>query len=233
MNFDVYCDESYPDLFSTSHPQARYMIIGSVWLKSDDRDMFKRAIHSLRNQYKIGGEFKWTKVSPSKIEFYRALLTWFHEQGETLRFRCIAIDHKEVDLIHFHESDQELGFYKFYYQLLHHWIDPFNEYRIFCDFKRNRIPDRLKTLNACLNRSNLAANIATIQSVRSGESVLVQLADVLVGLTSARLNNRLRQGSAKENSVLHLEQLLGRKIAPTPLAENKFNVFRINLNGGW
>jgi hypothetical protein len=41
----------------------------------------------LRRQYKIGGEYKWTKVSPSKIGFYKALVQWFHAQGENLRFR--------------------------------------------------------------------------------------------------------------------------------------------------
>jgi len=233
MDFDVYCDEAYPDLFSSSHPQARYLVIGSVWLKSDSRDLFKTAMHDLRRQYKIGGEFKWTKVSPSKADFYKALLTWFYDQGDNLRFRCIAIDHKEVDLIHFHQSDQELGFYKFYYQMLHHWIEPFNEYHIFCDFKRNRIRDRLNTLKVCLTCSNLAANIKAVQSVRSRESVLIQLADVLVGLASARLNDRLTPGSAKESSATYLEGLIGRKIAATTLSEKKFNVFKINLNGGW
>lgn len=233
MNIDVYCDEAYPDLFTSKDPQARYLIIGSVWLKNDDRRRFKADIQDLRNQYKIGGEFKWTKVSPSKTEFYKALLTWFHAQGKNLRFRCIAIDHQQVDLIHFHQSDQELGFYKFYYQMLHHWIHPFNQYRIYCDFKRNRLRDRLHTLKACLTHANLAAAIDTVQSVRSRESLLIQLADVLVGLASARLNDRLAPGSAKEGATVHLEGLLGRKVASTALCEKKFNVFKINLNGGW
>ena len=233
MNIDVYCDEAYPDLFSSNHPQARYLVIGGVWLKSDDRDRFKADIHNLRNQFKIGGEFKWTKVSPSKVQFYEALLSWFHEQNEDLRFRCIAIDHQQVDLIHFHQSDQELGFYKFYYQMLHHWIHPFNRYRIFCDFKHNRLRDRLHTLKECLSHANLTACIDTVQSVRSQESVLVQLADLLVGLASARLNDRLAAGSAKKGVVTHIEGLLGRRVTSTALCEKKFNVFKINLNGGW
>ena len=232
MNIDVYCDEAYPDLFSTNKPQAQYLIIGSVWLRSDDRERFKADIHSLRNRYKIGGEFKWTKVSPSKADFYKELMAWFHKQGENLRFRCIAIDHQQVDLIHFHQNDQELGFYKFYYQMLHHWIHPFNRYRIFCDFKSNRLRNRLHTLKTCLIHSNLTAAIETLQSVRSRESVLIQLTDVLVGIASARLNDRLTSGGAKECTVAHLEGLLGRGITSTALCEKKFNVFKINLSGG-
>lgn len=233
MDIEVYCDEAYPDLFSSKLSHARYLVIGGVWLKNEDRDRLKTAIHDLRNQYKIGGEFKWTKVSPSKEAFYKALLTWFHEQGDNLRFRCIAVDHKDVNLFKFHNSDQELGFYKFYYQMLHHWIYPFNQYCIFCDFKSNRFPDRLHTLKACLTRANLSTVIKTVQSVRSEESVLIQLADFLVGLASARLNDRLTQSSAKEKTVIHLEGLLKRRIAATSLSEKKFNVFKINLSGGW
>ena len=81
MDIDVYCDEAFPDLFSTTKPQAQYLIIGSIWLRNDDRGKFKADIHDLRNQYKIGGEYKWTKLSPSKAEFYKELLTWFHNQA--------------------------------------------------------------------------------------------------------------------------------------------------------
>ena len=73
MDIEVYCDEAYPDLFSSRHPQARYLIIGGIWLNSENRDRFKTAIHHLRDLHKIGGEFKWTKVSPSKKEFYKDL----------------------------------------------------------------------------------------------------------------------------------------------------------------
>lgn len=233
MKIEVYCDEAYPDLFSSKKPHARYMIIGSLWLRAEDRVSYKDTIHRLRNQYKIGGEFKWQKISPSKVEFYRALIKWFCEQGESLRFRCIAIDNTQVDLVKFHESDQELGFYKFYYQLLHHWIHDFNEYSIFCDYKSNRRPDRLHVLKRCLRSSNLSANVKNVQAIRSRESVLIQFTDVLVGIASAHLNKKLAQGSAKQEVAKHLENLLGRKIAPTSLSEKKFNVFKINLEGGW
>ena len=173
MNIDVYCDEAYPDLFSSKNPQARYLFIGSIWLRSDDRDRFKADIHRIRDKHKIGGEFKWTKISPSKIDFYKELLTWFYEQGEDLRFRCIAVDYKQVDLIKFHQSDQKLGFYKFYYQMLHHWIYDDNEYHIFCDYKHNRLRDRLHTLRNCLSNASLAATVKNVQSIRSKESVLI------------------------------------------------------------
>ncbi len=233
MKIEIYCDEAHPDLFSSKNPQAQYMIIGSLWLRAEDRSDYKNAIHKLRDQYKIGGEFKWRKVSSSRIAFYKALIECFFELGENLRFRCIAVDHAQVDLVKFHKNDQELGFYKFYYQLLHHWIHDFNEYSVFCDYKSNRKSDRLHVLKRCMKNANLSANILNVQAIRSKESVLVQLADVLVGIASESLNKRATPGSAKRQVVQYLESLLARKIAPTALSEKKFNIFRINLAGEW
>lgn len=233
MNIEVYCDEAYPDLLSSQSRQAKYMFIGSLWLRTEDREKYKVAIHELRNQYRIGGEFKWNKVSPSRIEFYKSLLSWFVAQGEELRFRCIAIDINQVDLLKFHGNDQELGFYKFYYQMIHHWIHECNDYQIFCDFKSNRRRDRLHVLQQCLQRASLSASITSVQAVRSNESVLVQLADVLVGVSSAKLNKKITPGTAKDQLVHHFETVLGKQIAPTSLCEKKFNLFRINFGGVW
>ena len=233
MKFDVYCDESRPDLLSSSNPPASFMVIGSLWLKTEDRQSFKTAIHELRDQHKIGGEFKWQKVSTARLNFYLALVDWFFAQGQNLRFRCIAVDHNKVNLMQYDDNDQELGFYKFYYQLLHHWILDFNDYSIFCDFKSNRRRDRLQVLKSCLSWANLSSTISNVQSVRSRESVLIQLADFLTGATAAKLNNTLAEGTAKFEVVARIEKHLGKPIAHTWRDEHKFNVFVIDLQGGW
>jgi hypothetical protein len=233
MKFDVYCDESRPDLLSSRHPQAQYLVIGSLWLPSESRQAFKDEIHSLRSRFKIGGEFKWQKISPSKISFYEALADWFFLKDKQLRFRCIAVEQQKVNLLKYHNNDQELGFYKFYYQLLHHWILDFNEYAIFCDFKKNRSRDRLKVLQRCLDLSNLSSGIKTVQAIPSQQSVLLQLADVLTGIASARLNNKLAADGAKSEVVSHLEAAMGHRVKHTIRSEQKFNVFVIDLQGGW
>ena len=233
MNFDVYCDESRPDLLSSKNSPSKFLVIGSLWLKTDDRDTCKESIHELRNIHRIGGEFKWQKISPSKATFYLELIDWFYKQGENLRFRCIAVEQQKVNLLHYHDNDQELGFYKFYYQLIHHWILDFNKYTIFCDFKSNRRRDRLHVLKQCLEQSNLSSTIENVQAVRSRESVLIQLTDVLTGAAAARLNETLVTGSAKNEVANRLEKHLKRKIGHTWKNEQKFNVFVIDLQGGW
>jgi len=94
-----------------------------------------------------------------------------------LRFRAILVNKHDVNLHLYQNDDQELGFYKFYYQVLHYWILDFNKYNLFLDCKKNRERDRLQIMQDCLRRSNLTSSIPIAQSVRSEESVLIQFAD--------------------------------------------------------
>lgn len=232
MDFEVYCDENHPELFTSQKPTAEYLMIGSLWLPADLRDEIKNSIWHLRQEHSVWGEIKWSKVSPSSLKFYKALVDLFESYGEQLRFRCIAVGHEQFDR-NWCDGDDELGFYKFYYQVLHHWILDFNDYRIFCDIKTNRDLTRLKVLKDCLNNANITSRIEDVQALPSREVVLIQLSDLLLGIASSRLNKTLREGGAKEALVNHLEGKLNRQISPTYRAENKFNVFKINLGGGW
>lgn len=233
MDFEVYCDESFPDLFTSQHPRARHLMIGSLWLPAGLRKEIKEKINTIREQHNTWGEIKWAKISPSRLEFYFDLVDLFQNYGKELRFRCIAIDHTLVDMA-WHDNDGELGFYKFYYQLLHHWILDFNQYAIFCDAKTNRDPQRLNVLRHCLSYSNLSSDITNIQSLPSKQVALIQLCDFLLGIAGSRMNRTLTKGSAKEQVVQHLEGRLGLdRIQPTAREEKKFNVFHIRLQGGW
>ncbi|MDD4309203.1 MAG: DUF3800 domain-containing protein [Candidatus Cloacimonetes bacterium] len=234
MRFDVYCDESYPDLFSSANPKGRYMVIGGLWLSTENRGEFKKEIHALRDKHLMGkGEFKWNKVSGSRYSFYTELLDWFMSKGDDLRFRCIVVDNDKIDLVKFHNDDQELGFFKFYYQMIHHWILDFNEYNIFCDYKSLNLKSRYEVLGSCLTNANRFSLIQKVQAVHSHESVLLQLNDVLLGIASAKFNDSVSSGSHKGELIAFIEKKLGRSISPTSNAEKKYNVFKINLQGGW
>jgi hypothetical protein len=234
MKFEVYCDEALPDLFTSEHPRARYLMIGSLWLPAELREDAKGKIDRLRERHKVWGEMKWRKISPARAAFYRELIDLFMSYGMDMRFRCIAVDRTQVNMA-LHDNDGELGFYKFYYQLLHHWILDFNEYRVFCDLKTNRDRSRLKVLKRCLGYANRTATIADVQSLPSPQVVLLQMCDVLLGAASSRLNGTLTEGTAKKAIVEQLEARLDLRgpLAPTGAAEKKFNIFKIRLEGGW
>ena len=230
MNFEIYCDESCQDIFTSKHTKCQYMLIGGLWLPAEKRSLFKSEIRSLREEFGVFGEIKWNKVSTSKKDFYINLVNYFFDKGEQLRFRCVVVDKDKVNLVKYHESDAELGFYKFYYQLLHHWILDFNAYSIFLDVKTSRVKDRLKVLHRCLSRSNLSSEIKLVQAIPSYESIFIQLTDLLLGAVNAKFN---RQASSfvKKNIIEAIESRLGRNIQSTYKTERKFNIFIIDLGG--
>ena len=226
---EIYCDESRQELFwSRKRKGARYIVIGGVWMKKNDRPRIKEQIQTLRKQHKVHGEIKWKNVAPSKLDFYKALVDSFLQSQ--LRFRCILIDKNELDLVKFHRSDEELGFYKFYYQLLHHWIDDFTKYSVFVDLRTSGSPARLKELYDVLCNANLTADIVQIQRLPSKQSNLIQLADFLVGAVGYSAHGR-SEAEAKSAIVRMLENRLGRGQLSehTWRSEEKFNVFRIQL----
>ena len=235
VKFEVYCDESRPDLFTTGTlSKDQFLLIGSIWLPADQRALVKKRIKILKDHHKVGGQIKWQKVSNSRLDFYKEVVDLFMSFGHDLRFRCIAIKASKVDFQLFHNDDKELGFYKFYYQLLHHWILDFNDYFIFCDIKTNRNPKRLQDLKQCLQKTNLSSKVISIQSLPSSESALIQLADFLLGAAGASLNGNLTKDSAKSKILRHIESRLDvDQLKPTGKSEMKFNIFQIKLDGGW
>jgi len=38
MKIDVYCDEAYPDLFSSIKTPVKYLLIGGIWLNLENRE---------------------------------------------------------------------------------------------------------------------------------------------------------------------------------------------------
>lgn len=230
MNFEVYCDESGLEAL-TRKDAHQYTAIGGIWMPADLRDQFKADMNAIKERSHVKGELKWNKVSPAFVDVYKAVIDYFFAQP-ALRFRVILIESKTVDHIRFNGKDAELGFYKFYYQLLHHWLLDFNNYDVFLDFKVNRNKGRLNELQHVLSNANLTSNISRVQALPSHQSLGIQLADILTGLVAAKFNGEV-SGEAKKSLIKHVEELQNRPIIPTPKTEEKFNVFKINLQGGW
>lgn len=229
MNINVYCDETLPDLFTTTKEIEKRLLIGSLWIEEELKENIKNAIKELRKEYNCWGEIKWTKISPSQEKFYLELINLFFSYGEQVRFRCITIDPKQINW-QLHNGDKELGFYKFYYFVLNKWISEFNSYNIYCDSKVNRDLKRLHTLKDILQTSNRVSNINNVQALPSKEVVLIQLSDLFLGAVSSKINNVAHTSKSKINFISHLEKHLGKEIQPTSPYENKFNIFQIQLN---
>lgn len=231
MDFEVYCDESGLEALTRKDAHL-FTGIGGIWIPAEHRITLKQGITAIKEKYKIKGELKWQKFSPAYYELYKEIIDFFFLSGY-IRFRVILIEAAKIDHIKFNNEDAELGFYKFYYQLLHHWMFDFNKYDIFLDLKINRNKGRLKELKKVLDNANLTSDIKQVQGLPSEQSLGIQLADVLTGLVVARFNNEITS-KAKLALLQYVEEkYLGKPISATPKWEEKLNVFRMNLKGGW
>lgn len=230
---ELYCDESRQDLLAEKGSISAnniFCCIGGIMVPSASRQAIKVRVNQLKRQHDIHNEIKWTTVSPSRLEFYVDLVDLFFATPE-LSFRTVVIDASKVRNNIFNNDDQELGYYKFYYQLLYHWLNSANCYRIYTDQKTNREKKRLKDLRHIINNSIKEGNpIDSIQAIDSSESVLLQMQNVLMGAVGYKYNYQGEgQSWAKESIVHRIEKHIKKSISATPASERKFNIFAINL----
>ena len=234
---DVYCDESRQDLLA--NPSAitannRFCCIGGISLPYERRTEIKAAIKLLQKKYAVFGELRWGTVSNNKVDFYLELVDLFFSYPD-LMFRTVVIDASKVQNDVFNNSDQELGYYKFYYQLLNHWLTAPDNYRIYTDQKTNKDKMRLNELRRILNvNRGIQTSIELIQAINSKESLLLQMENILMGAVGFKYNfGDAGVSIAKKRIVSHIESHIGKPIGHTSPSEQKFNVFAISLREGY
>lgn len=236
MLYDVYCDESRQDLLvekSSIDNHNRFVCIGGIMLPTEKREELKKLIKGLKEKHNLYGELKWGNVSPNKIDFYLDLVDLFFSVDTSIDFRTVVIDAKDVNNDSFNDSDHEIGYYKFYYQLLYHWIESQHHYYVFTDYKTNKDRTRLKNLKDILNRACYSDSIEFIQAINSKESLLLQLQNVLMGAVGYKFNYDVYGISEAKKAVIdRIEKHLGHSIRPTNKGFRKFNIFMIELRKG-
>lgn len=227
MEHVVYCDESRHD----AAQDAGFMAIGSLWLPRERKPEILADLRQLRRAHGLLGEMKWSKVSAKKLDAYCRIVDYFFEQ-DGMDFRVIVVDHSRIDYDKYHDGDPELGFYKFYYQALLHWINPDDKYLILLDFKQNRGADRYGELRRVLENSFPGADfISDLTVIDSSESSLAQLADIFTGAVAASWSGFVRE-TPKKLLADHIAGMLGvqnlrfRSLSPK---RKKFNIFAIKL----
>jgi hypothetical protein len=227
MRYRVFCDESRHD---GAHAH-QYMAIGGLWIPAEDEPAFLARFRALCAQRSLTREVKWSKMK--HFSAYQCIVDLFFD-FPTTAFRAIVVDQSRVDLARYHQGDNELGFYKFYYEMLEKWILPPNEYVILLDHKENRDKNRYPTMLRFLqNRAlKVGARIAGLEDVNSKHEPLVQVCDVLTGAISASCCEDLRPDSPKAALAAHIARragFLNLKNSSLSPRFSKFNVFRIEL----
>ena len=222
-DFNIYCDESR----HTSDPTQPYLVIGAVQCPRERKHEIVGRIHQLQARHDTQGELGWKRVAPNRLSFYEALLDLFASDPD-LRFRCLVANRRELDDATYNDGDSELGFYKLYYQMLVHWLQPGNRYHIYLDWQQNAMQSRFSDLSLILSRKlSGRASIACLEPVTSDKLPLIGLADILIGAVGYAWNG-LAGSPAKLRICEKLRDAAGTNTLAmtTPLTAHKVDIFR-------
>jgi len=217
--FNFYCDES-------THLQndgELFMIISYVSSAYNQIEQHKDYIKLLRAKHKIKGEIKWNSVSSSQYPFFADVVDYFFSTD--LNFRAIIVEKDQINENRpgFHYDD---FYFKMYYQLIHHKINMSYNYNIYLDVKDTISNEKLATLKDILKWN---ASIRSFQFIRSYESPLMQMADLLMGAINYKLRG-LNKVKAKIKLIKKIEESSKLPLTnTTPKNKDKFNLFFIDL----
>ncbi|MDI9482531.1 MAG: DUF3800 domain-containing protein [Bacillota bacterium] len=227
MRYNIYCDESC----HLEKDKSNIMVLGAMsCLIENKKEIFNdirsiKEIHGLSKSFEI----KWTKVSESKIEFYKDLVDYFF-RNEKLSFRgLIAIGKNKLDNALYNNNDYDLWYYKMYFYLLDVIIYPGEEYCVFIDIKDTRGGPRVRKLQKVLCNNKYDYNnevIKRISQINSKESEIMQIVDLIIGALSYYYRGLYDQPGNRGKQIL-IDAIKEKAdiTKTTPRSESKFNLF--------
>lgn len=224
--FNIYCDESCH--LENDHQQI--MVLGAVWCPLDKVHEIAVRLREIKQRHGLMPDFeiKWTKVSPSKKQFYLDLIDYFFDDDD-IHFRCLIVPDKSQLQHENYSQTHDDWYYKMYFNMLKVILNPKAHYRIYIDIKDTRGGEKVAKLHNVLCNSIFDFSqqiIERVQIVRSHEVELLQLADILIG-TVSYVNRGLSTNSAKQALVERMRKRSGYNLTKTTLyLENKVNLFR-------
>ena len=185
--FNIYCDESC----HIPNDHKDYMFLGSISCAFPQIKRHTKRIEELKKAHNFYAEIKWSNVSKSKIKFYLDLIDYFFDTD--LRFRAIGIKKEQIKCDDLNAFDD--FYYKMYYQLLNYKIDTLDHYNVYLDIKDTLSAQKVRRLKEVLNvKYGVFRNV---QNILSHESLLMQLADFIMGAISYNLNDKDKRNEAK------------------------------------
>ncbi len=222
--FNVYCDESC----HLKNDHQKVFVLGAVWTEKEAAQNAFTEIRQIKNKHGLSATFeaKWTKVSQSKVGFYRELVEYFFKNPD-LHFRGVAVPNKDMLDHAAFSQDHDTWYYKMFYVLLSTVINPVGKYNLYFDIKDTKSNKKVKDLKRILNIASIE-DLSTMkaQQVRSHEVELMQLTDLFSGAL-AYAHRGLNKNAGKRTLIELIQSNIGSKtiLVSTLREEEKFNVF--------
>ena len=127
--FSIFSDESC----HLENDQNSMMLFGSTWCRESEVYRISEDIRNIKDANQARGELKWTKISPSRRDFFHEIANYFFSENE-LNFRCLVVSNKEkLNHSYFNKGSHDSFYYKMYFYLLRSIIKPDNTYKIYLD----------------------------------------------------------------------------------------------------
>ena len=222
--YNIYCDESC----HLENDRQKAMTLGAIWCPAEKVKEISKRVKEIKERHglKKNFEIKWTKVSLAKSSFYLDIIDYFFDNDD-LHFRCLVIEDKsKINHNNFSQTHDE-WYYKMYFDLLKIILEPTEKYNIYLDIKDTRSADKVKCLKKILYNNMYDFNreiIGNVQNIRSYESELAQVADLLIGVISY-LNRSLSTSESKKILIKRTQERSGYSLQKSTLiSELKFNI---------
>ena len=224
--YNIYCDESC----HLENDGQNVMVLGAIWCPKDRVREISVHLRDIKQKHGLARDFevKWTKVSPAKPEFYKEWLEYFFDTT-VLHFRALIVpDKSKLNHSVFPGQDHDLFYYKMYFQMLLPIFTPNAKYRIFIDIKDTCGVAKQRKLHDVLcnkQRDFQRDIIECVQQIRSHESEIMQLADLMIGAISYA-NRNLSGNKGKEALIEYVQERSKYNLKKTTfLREDKINLF--------
>ncbi|MFV0553996.1 MAG: DUF3800 domain-containing protein [Mangrovibacterium sp.] len=219
--FNIYCDESC----HLENDHKDYMLLGCVSCAYNQVQLHTKFIKELKQKHNLYGEIKWSKVSSAQFDFYKELLHYFF--ATDLKYRAVIVNKSKIDNDGY-QQDFDMFYYKMYYQLLNHNKNSEYSYNVYLDIKDTLSATKVNTLKDILNiKYGVFRNV---QNIRSHESAILQLADLITGALAYNLNNADKKVEAKQKLIGILDKHAPKGLTQSSnYADDKMNLFFIEL----
>ena len=195
---NVYCDESC----HLPNDKQKVMGLGLIWTHKSSVKNLNSEIRNIKKKHglKPSTEIKWTNVSPSKYEFYKEIIEFFFSKPQ-LFYRVLIIPDKTILNHKLFNQTHDDWYYKMYFTLINTILLRDHEYNIYLDIKDTNGSKKRDKLHSVLSNSKYDFNkkiIKKIQAIRSHESELMQIADLILGAVVASNRGKVISKSKME-----------------------------------
>lgn len=143
-----------------------------------------------------------------------------------MRFRAIGVEKSKIKCTEY-GTEYDDFYYKMYYQLLHYRINTMYHYNVYLDIKDTLSAEKVRKLRNILNIQY--GVFRNVQNIDSKESLLMQLADLLIGAISYNSNNSEKLNDAKVQLIEKIKRHTNDMDLCATNYSEKLNLFFIDL----